>query len=105
MKSIEEQLEVYENQGFDIYQLEEIRFGLESNLDVSIYAKHEFDADQMWEIRLGLLKGIDVSIYAKEEFNHNQMFEIRLILLNKDFYRLEEYGFEKADISQLVLEH
>ena len=39
---------------FNKNQKEEIRKGLEDNLDVSIYAKTEFSANQMRQIRLGL---------------------------------------------------
>ena len=41
---------------FDKYQQEEIRLGLEDNLDVSSYAKKEFDWDEMKKIRKELLK-------------------------------------------------
>ena len=39
---------------FGYYQMEEIRLGLEKNLDVSVYAKPEYTHDQMEIIRLGL---------------------------------------------------
>ena len=39
--------------------MEEIRKGLEDNLDVSIYAKTDFDEYQMKEIRERLLKEKD----------------------------------------------
>ena len=48
-------------------QMQEIRLGLEKELDVSIYAKPEFRYGQMQEIRLGLEKELDVSIYAKPD--------------------------------------
>lgn len=53
---------------FNPAQINEILFGLEQGVDVSIYAKPEFNYAQMWEIRNGLEKGIDVNIYAKPEF-------------------------------------
>lgn len=62
---------------FDAEQLEQIRLGEETGLDVSIYAKPEFDANQMYEVRLGLEKGLDVSIYAKPELDWRQMRLIR----------------------------
>lgn len=34
--------------------MEQIRFGLEDGLDVSVYADPEFDFEQMREIRIGL---------------------------------------------------
>ena len=78
MKTIEEQLEEYRKQGFNIFQ--------------------------MLQIRAGLLNNLDVTIYAKKEFNWLQMQEIRSILENKEYEKLEEYGFEKVDISIIVLE-
>ena len=39
---------------FDKGQQEQIKLGLEKNLDVSIYAKSEFDNEQMKQIREGL---------------------------------------------------
>ena len=62
---------------FSEAQQEEIRMGIENNVDISIYAKKEFDEYQMAEIRIGLEENLDVSIYAKKEFNWQQMVEIR----------------------------
>ena len=58
---------------FNEDQQEQIRYGLEANLDVSIYANSEFDWKQMQTIRLGLIDNLDVSIYAKPEFDTSQM--------------------------------
>ena len=41
---------------FDCDQMEQIRLGLESKVDVSIYADPKFDCDQMEQIRLKLKK-------------------------------------------------
>ena len=48
-----------------------------------IYAKIEFDWSQMEEIRLGLEKNIDVSIYAKPEYAWFEMGNVRLKLLKE----------------------
>lgn len=74
MKKIEE------SGKFNYSQKEQISFGLQKGLDISIYAKPEFDYEQMRQIRLGLEQGLDVNIYAKAEFNNIQMQEIRLSL-------------------------
>ena len=63
--------------------MQEIRIGLEDNLDVSIYVKPEFDWSQMDEIRIGLFHEVDVSIYAKPEIDHWEMKKIRMGLINK----------------------
>ena len=68
---------------FDKGQQEQIKLGLEKNLDVSIYAKPEFDEYQMREIRHGLEDNLDVSVYAKPEFNEKQMKKIRKQLENE----------------------
>lgn len=41
---------------FDDEQMEQIRLGLESRVDVRIYAKPEFDDEQMEQIRIRLEK-------------------------------------------------
>ena len=87
MKIDEVMKKIEESGKFNYSQKEQISFGLQKGLDVSIYAKPEFDDDQMWEIRFGLEKGLDVSIYAKPEFDWSQMRQIR-------------YGLEKGlDVS------
>ena len=52
-------------------QKEEIRLGLESNLDVSIFANPEYNGGQMREIRLGLKANIDVYQYANLKFKED----------------------------------
>ena len=68
---------------FDKYQQEEIKLGLEDNLNVSLYAKPEFSSGEMELIRSGLIDNLDVVLYAKKEFNVWQMEEIRLKLLKE----------------------
>ena len=73
-------ISIYAKPEFKSSQMEQIRFGLEKGLNAHIYAKPEFDYEQMRQIRLGLERGLDVSIYAKTEFDWSQMQEIRLNL-------------------------
>ena len=73
-------ISIYAKPEFKSSQMEQIRFGLEKGLNAHIYAKPEFDYEQMRQIRLGLERGLDVSIYAKMEFDWSQMQEIRLSL-------------------------
>ena len=54
---------------FSISQKEQIKCGLEDNLDVSIYAKKEYNWKQMDEIRLGLKDNLDISYFIDSEFN------------------------------------
>ena len=68
---------------FDKNQQEEIRLGLENNLNVSIYAKKVFNPIQMKQIRLGLEDNLDVSSYAKKEFDWDEMKKIRKELLKE----------------------
>jgi len=57
--------------------MQEIRRGLENNIDVTQYAYWNFDCAQMQEIRLGLESGIDVSEYARPDFPSSHMENIR----------------------------
>ena len=68
---------------FTYSEQEEIRKGLEANIDVSIYSEKDFNSNQMWQIRLGLEDNLDVFLYAKKELNVWQMEEIRLKLLRE----------------------
>ena len=56
-------------------QIEEIRMGLEENVDVSLYAKKDFSDRKMREIRLGLKNNVDVTHYLNPAFTWNQMRE------------------------------
>ena len=69
--------ELVSKYNFNKDQKEQIKLGLENNVDVSIYANPKFNWRQMREIRYGLLNGIEVSIYLNPEFNRYQMQEIR----------------------------
>ena len=73
-------ISIYAKPEFNRWQMEQIRFGLEKGLNVHIYAKPEFDYEQMRQIRIGLEQGLDVNVYAKAEFNNIQMQKIRLSL-------------------------
>ena len=61
------------NYYFKIEQKEIIKAGVISGFDVSWYAKSEFDWLQMEEIRLGLEQNLDVSIYSTIEYKERQM--------------------------------
>ena len=65
---------------FNLYEQEEIIWGLEDNLDISIYAKKEYNWKQMSQIRFGLVDNLDVSLYAKPEIKAEQMEQIRFCL-------------------------
>lgn len=79
-KEIEQAMKRYENQGFDIFQMEQIKWGLKAGVDVDKYADPKFDNFQMVQIKWGLEEGIDVDKYADPRFNWKQMQEIRLSL-------------------------
>ena len=63
--------------------MEQIRLGLEKDLDVSIYSKSKFNAWQMAEIREGLKEGLDVSLYAKSRHSWKKMRKIRTKVLKE----------------------
>ena len=70
---------------FNEKQKEQIRLGLDNNLDISTYINPEFNWKQMKEIRLGILDNVKVSVYAKPELDWEQMKEIRLVLKNTNY--------------------
>ena len=74
---------IYAKKEFDRDQMREIRFGLVERVDVSVYAKSCFDAEQMWFIRRGINEGIDVSIYAKPSIPWQEMKEIKEQLIEE----------------------
>ena len=71
------------NQNSEQNKLEQIRLGLENNVDVSIYAKPEYTWEQMNEIRYGLVINVDILFYAKKEFSCQKMQQIRWGLQKK----------------------
>ena len=63
--------------------MQQLRFDLKDNIDVSIYAKPEYNVLQMNEIKKGLQANLNVSIYAKPKYSWMEMEEIRLELLEE----------------------
>ena len=86
---------------FNNYQMEQIRLGLKSKLDISIYAKPEFNSGQMKQIRYGLEQGLDVSKYAKPEFDEYQMNEIRLGLKKDKELFSYKLKLDNSEINQI----
>ena len=80
----------YTKQKFNIYQLNEIRYGLgggiEPPVDVNVYADPKYSADQMFQIRLGLNK-VNVNVYADQKYDDHQMAAIRNGLEKNWMYR------------------
>ena len=76
---------IYAKKEFDRDQMREIRFGLVEKVDVSVYAKSCFDAEQMWYIRTGMNENIDVSIYAKPSIPWQEMKEIKEQLIEEKY--------------------
>lgn len=76
---------IYAKKEFDRDQMREIRFGLVEKVDVSVYAKSCFDAEQMWHIRTGMNENIDVSIYAKPSMPWQEMKEIKEQLIEEKY--------------------
>lgn len=86
----------YSPEVFDELQLQEIKMGIKSGVDVDTYADPSFFFLQMKEIRLGLEHGIDILEYADVDYDWYQMEEIRVGLehnLDVSIYAKEEYSF------------
>lgn len=99
MKIDEVMKKIEESGKFNYSQKEQISFGLQKGLDISIYAKPEFYWDQMEQIRFGLEEGLDVSIYANPKFDSMQMGEIRIGLeksLDVNTYVKPEFDWKQT---------
>lgn len=91
---------------FNEKQLQQIQFGIEKNLDVSIYANPEYNSDQMEVIRLGLAWGLDVSKYANPKFDCDSMWEIEDGLsqnINVDIYADPKFNAKQMEQIKLGL--
>ena len=55
--TIDEVLSSYESEGFNWYQLKQIKLGLECGLDVSKYVNKGYSDSLMYSIRISLSKG------------------------------------------------
>lgn len=86
-KELELKMKSYEEQGFDDWQLYEIRKGLESGIDVSKYADPKFSDEEMAEIRKEL---------TNENLEKNQVSEKEKAHINKDV----NINFDFFDIGQ-----
>lgn len=86
-KELELKMKSYEEQGFDDWQLYEIRKGLEDGVDVSKYANPKFSDEEMAEIRKGL---------ANKNLKKNQALETEEEHINKDV----DINFDSFDIGQ-----
>ncbi len=67
----------YLNPAMPWTEMEEIRRELEDGIDMSEYREKGFSLDQIREIRKGLKYGLDVSGYARKEYFAEQMRELR----------------------------
>ena len=88
-KELEQEMKSYEEQGFDEWQLYEIRKGLEDGVDISKYAKREFSDEKMAEIRKELTK-------KNLDLDENLVSEIKEEHTNKDI----DINFNSFDIGQ-----
>ena len=86
-KELEQEMKSYKKQGFDEWQLYEIRKGLEDGVDISKYAKREFSDEEMAEIRKEL---------TNENLEKNQVSEIEEKYTNKDI----NINFDSFNIGQ-----
>lgn len=76
-------IKCYFNNQYKYSQMEQIRWGIEDNLEYEYYAKEDYTSFQMNEIRLGLMDGLDVSQYCDPNLTEYEMYKKRTDLLNK----------------------
>lgn len=97
-------LPLIENQKFTDEQNQEIRFGTEEGLNVSLYAKAEFNWLQMEQIRMGLKDKVDVSVYADPAYSYDTMKQIRLAFYSStDLSPYLRRGFVDDELEQIRL--
>lgn len=91
--TVDRLLKKYIEKDFQENEIEEIRLGIEENIDYQIYADKKYNSIQMRQIRLGLKDHLNVNLYADPDYDYLQMEEIRLgledqldvdVYLNKD---------------------
>lgn len=109
-KGLEERIDVssYLDPSISWMQMEETRLELGGDVDMSAYREAGFDWLQMEEIRLGLLAKLDVSAYARRDCLAAQMKEIRLGLqAGVDVTLYADAGFDWFQMAEirLGLEH
>jgi uncharacterized protein (DUF342 family) len=89
-------------------EMEEIRLELQSGIDMSMYRDAGFDIMQLAEIREGLQSGLDVTEYARPEFFADQMRQIRLGLQSNVpiiFYQNPNYNWLQMAEIRIGLEN
>ena len=74
--SIDALMHIYEQQDFTNYQLNEIKRGLKSGVNVSLYADRVYHWGQMQMIRNGLERNLDVSKHADPRVSLNDMIHM-----------------------------
>lgn len=93
-----------ENAQYVKEQQQEIFFGKEEGLDVSLYSNPEFNYLQMEQIRMGIKDKIDVSSYADPTYTYETMKQIRLsIYSSTDLKPYLERGFVDDELEQIRL--
>ena len=88
-------------------QMEELRLEMEQHVDMSRYRKNGFARSQIAEIREGLAKGLDVSEYDRKDYFSGQMREIRIGLqegLPVIFYKDPQYDWMQMAEIRIGLE-
>lgn len=70
-------VEKYRHLSFDVPQLEQIRKGLESGVDVSVYLDPKMSWLEMEEIRISMESGFPIQKYIAKGFDRLQCIEIR----------------------------
>lgn len=130
-KEIDQEIKRYEEQGFDDWQIYEIRKGLETDIDVSVYANLNLTDDEMQQKREALemakqktakLTGqsqkeeeIENNKINKNEFTYGQQRQIDLGLENKinvgkyanpqfDSFKMEQIRWKLEKEKELKLE-
>ena len=75
-----DEITLYADICYDSLQMEQIRLGIDSGINVAIYTDPTFSHSQMKQIRLGILEGVDAERYANTSISADSMEIIRLAM-------------------------
>ncbi|MFI3211318.1 MAG: hypothetical protein R3Y64_09775 [Peptostreptococcaceae bacterium] len=92
----------YLNKDYSYLKMEQIRLSLMDNIDITPYLD-EYSEFQIDEIRLGIKSGVDVSLYDKKDIHPLKMKELRCFMLsnnNKDTFLINA-KYKKEFIKEL----
>lgn len=94
-------IQKYLNQGFDSWQLTQIKQGITANVDVDVYAKKAYSAEQMSQIRLMLIGKCKIPYFISKEVDSELMHRVRILMEDGKSKSLIKYMGNEYDTDRL----